>query len=88
MVERVEPKWLRQHKWAGRERVPSSVASPGTGLGKRLGVVPRWVVDAVDGRFAVDAGVGSVVIVVMDPGLVGGGSCFVAEVGVGVGPFG
>lgn len=38
----------------------------------RLGVLPIDVVDAFDGGLASDAGMGSVVIVVMNPGLVGG----------------
>ncbi len=37
---------------------------------------------------AADAGVGSVMIVSVEPGGVGGGAGFVGDVGVGVGPFG
>jgi hypothetical protein len=39
-----------------------------------LGVIPTEVVNAADGGFASDAGMGSVVIVVVEPGLVGGGT--------------
>ena len=42
-----------------------------------LGVLPTDVVDAVDGCSASDAGVGSMVIVVVQPGVVAGGSLLV-----------
>ena len=42
-----------------------------------LVVLPTDVVDAVDGCSASDAGVGSMVIVVVQPGVVAGGSLLV-----------
>ena len=53
----------------------------------RLGVVPRDVVNAVGGDEASDAGVGSVVIVEVEPVGVGRGACLVGEVDRGVGPL-
>ena len=43
----------------------------------QLVVTPRQVVNAGDGGFVSDSAVGSVVIVVVDPVLVGSCSCFV-----------
>ena len=40
-----------------------------------LAVLPIDVVYAVDGRFAADAGMGSVVMISVHPGVVGGGAC-------------
>jgi hypothetical protein len=37
-----------------------------------LGVIPTEVMNAADGGLASDAGMGSVVIVVVEPGIVGG----------------
>lgn len=48
-----------------------------TGMNLRLDVLPTDVVDAVDGCSASDAGVGSMVIVVVQPGVVAGGSLLV-----------
>lgn len=53
----------------------------------RLGVLPCEVVNAVGGGLAVQGGVGSVVVVVVEPGLVGGLALGLAGVGVGVGPL-
>ena len=49
----------------------------GWGVVTELGVLPTDVVDAVDGCSASDAGVGSMVIVVVQPGVVAGGSLLV-----------
>ena len=43
--------------------------------------------NAVGGGLAVQGGVGSVVVVVVEPGLVGGFALGLAGVGVGVGPL-
>ena len=50
-------------------------------------VLPREVVNAVGGGLAVQGGVGSVVVVVVEPGLVGGLALGLAGVGVSVGPL-
>ena len=55
--------------------------------GRALAVVPREVVNAVCGDGATDGGVGSVVIVVMEPGPIGRSPCFVTCVGPGIGPL-
>ena len=52
-----------------------------------LGVLPCEVVNAVGGGLAVQGGVGAVVVVVVEPGLVGGLALGLAGVGVGVGPL-
>ncbi len=54
----------------------------------RLDVLPREVANAVRGDGATDAGVGSVVIVLMEPVPVGRSTGLVAGVGPGIGPFG
>ena len=67
----------------GRQKIASR---QGQGL-LDLGVLPREVVNAVGGGLAVQGGVGSVVVVVVEPGLVGGLALGLAGVGVGVGPL-
>ena len=52
-----------------------------------LGVLPREVVNAVGGGLAVQGGVGSVVVVVVEPGLVGGLALGLAGPGMGVSPL-
>ena len=52
-----------------------------------LGVLPCERVNVVGGGLAVQGGVGSVVVVVVEPGLVGGLALGLAGVGVGVGPL-
>ena len=52
-----------------------------------LGVLPREVVNAAGGGLAAQGGVGSVAVVVVEPGLVGGLALGLAGVGVGVGPL-
>ena len=52
-----------------------------------LVVLPCEFVNAVGGGLAVQGGVGSVVVVVLEPGLVGGFALGLAGVGVGVGPL-
>ena len=54
-------------------------------LARHLAVLPREVVNAAGGGLAVQGGVGSVVVVVVEPGLVGGFALGLAGVGVGVG---
>src|SRR5699024_11570481 len=53
----------------------------------RLGVIPREVVNALGGRCACDAGVGSVVIIVVQPVSICRGSGFVAVIGLRIRPF-
>ena len=67
---------------AERLRALNAVAA----RGERHGLAPGDFFDFVG--LAADPGVGSVVIVVMQPGLVGRGSLCFAGVGLGVGPFG
>ena len=55
---------------------------------RELAVIPREVVNAVRGDGTTDAGVGSVVIVVVDPVPVGRGPGLVAGIRPGIGPFG
>ena len=50
-------------------------------------MLPCEGVNAVGGGLAVQGGVGSVVVVVVEPGLVGGFALGLAGVGVGVGPL-
>lgn len=52
-----------------------------------LGVFPCERVNVVGGGLAVQGGVGSVVVVVVEPGLVGGFALGLAGVGVGVCPL-
>ena len=52
-----------------------------------LVVLPREVVNAAGGGLAVQGGVGSVVVVVVEPGLVGGLALGLAGPGMGVGPL-
>ena len=52
-----------------------------------LVVLPCEVVNAVGGGLAVQGGVGSVVVVAVEPGLVGGFALGLVGVGVGVGPL-
>ena len=72
----------------GPPRRPGPADAAGPQALRGLGVVPREVVNAVCGDLAADAGVGSMVIVVVEP--VGVGRCAgcVGEVGLGVGPLG
>ena len=72
-------------------RHATSVRANGDGNAGRAGalaVVPREVVNAVCGDGAADTGVGSVVIVVMEPVPVGRSTGLVAGVGAGVSPLG
>lgn len=52
-----------------------------------LVVLPCEVVNAAGGGLAVQGGVGSVVVVVVEPGLVGGLALGLTGVGVSVGPL-
>ena len=52
-----------------------------------LVVLPREVVNTAGGGLAVQGGVGSVVVVVVEPGLVGGLALGLAGPGMGVGPL-
>ena len=70
--------------------LPQSIKVPGSGSRANwaaLGVLPREVVIAVGGGLAVQGGVGSVVVVVVEPGLVGDLALGLAGVGVSVGPL-
>ena len=57
------------------------------GVAQNLVVLPGEVVSVAGGGLAAWGGVGSVVVVVVEPGLVGGLVLGLAGVGVGVGPL-
>ena len=68
-----------KHKQTLPEKTPGSPEG--------LVILPCEVVNAVGGGLAVQGGVGSVVVVVVEPGLVGDLALGLAGVGVGVGPL-
>ena len=57
--------------WLVGQMMRWNIGGPATG---QLGVIPTEVVNAADGGFASDAGMGSVMIVMVEPCRVGGGA--------------